>query len=117
MIVILSPAKTLDFSAGREAARSVACGLQEANYLGKELQKLSEAKLKALLKVSDNISRFGSPHSPACPLKNRVLPQFGFQRVLWETFMCINKKIRIFHCKEGAIFLLLCQAAHKRIQV
>ena len=58
MLVILSPAKTLDFSAlGRDAAKTVACGLQEADYLGKEVQKLSEAKLKALLKVSDNIAR------------------------------------------------------------
>jgi len=58
MLIILSPAKTLDFTAlGKEAVRSSACGLPEAHYLGKELQKLSEAKLKTLLKVSDNISR------------------------------------------------------------
>ena len=58
MLVLLSPAKTLDFSAlGREADKTVACGLQEAKFLGKELQKLSEAKLKALLKVSDKIAR------------------------------------------------------------
>ncbi len=58
MIVILSPAKTLDLSKlERSAGRSVASGLQEANYLAKEIGKLKEAGLKALLKVSDNITR------------------------------------------------------------
>jgi len=62
MIVILSPAKTLDFSKlGKEAARSIAFGLKDADYLGKELKYLSQANLKALLKVSDNIARYSAP--------------------------------------------------------
>jgi cytoplasmic iron level regulating protein YaaA (DUF328/UPF0246 family) len=58
MIVILSPAKTLDFSKlGKEAARSIAVLQKDADYLGKELKNLSQPKLKALLKVSDNLAR------------------------------------------------------------
>ena len=56
MIVILSPAKTLDESEleGKYAKERVStpAGLEDAEYLVSELKKLSQAQLQALLGVS-----------------------------------------------------------------
>ncbi len=58
MIVLLSPAKTLDVSAPPpEILSSTPRGKQEADKLATQLSTLSETQLKDLLKVSSNIAR------------------------------------------------------------
>ena len=56
MIVILSPAKTLDESELEEryakAHVSAPVGLEDAEYLVSELKKLTQAQLQAVLGVS-----------------------------------------------------------------
>lgn len=61
MIVILSPAKSLDFeSATVTTASSDPEGAADADYLVSLLQTFSVAKLKALLGVSDKLARLDS---------------------------------------------------------
>ena len=68
MIVLLSPAKTMDVSASPPELPSTAPrGIQEADDLAKQLSSLSEPQLKDLLKVSSNIARQG-------PLMSSQLP-------------------------------------------
>lgn len=58
MLIILSPAKTLDFSEVDKAIGStVPLGTAESDYLAGEIKKLSVTKLKSLLGVSDNLAR------------------------------------------------------------
>lgn len=58
MIVVLSPAKSLDFEAVDESvASSTPIGINDADYLIEELQKLSPAKVKTLLGTSDSLTR------------------------------------------------------------
>ena len=58
MIVLLSPAKTLDFSdTSLPIAHNAPRGFQDAEHLITDLEKLSKSQLKALLKVSDSITR------------------------------------------------------------
>lgn len=59
MIILLSPAKTMDFS---EISPSIASseprGYEDAEFLAKQLSQLSQSQLKALLKVNDGIARY-----------------------------------------------------------
>lgn len=58
MIVLLSPAKTLDFSnLSSQITESLSRGHKDADLLAKQLSELDKAGLKALLKVSDAITR------------------------------------------------------------
>lgn len=58
MIVVLSPAKTLDLSEASVSAESSEPEAQsDADYLASELAKLDVAGLKALLGVNPNLAR------------------------------------------------------------
>ena len=64
MIVILSPAKTLDFeNAAPTSHSSTPDGAADAEYLVSQLQTLTKPKLKALLGVSDQLARYASINS------------------------------------------------------
>ena len=56
MIVIISPAKRLDFDAGTIGKRSVPIFLEDANHLATQLRKLSSEELQKLMSVSAKIA-------------------------------------------------------------
>ncbi|OQR88298.1 hypothetical protein ACHHYP_06980 [Achlya hypogyna] len=57
LVMVLSPAKTLDMALAKVATCSQPKFLDEASILVKELRKLSQTKLKDLLGVSDAIAK------------------------------------------------------------
>ena len=57
LLMLLSPAKTLDLSATSVSLSSTPVFTAEADVLVKELKKLTKPKLKTLLGVSDNINK------------------------------------------------------------
>ncbi|KAG7382129.1 hypothetical protein PHYPSEUDO_005205 [Phytophthora pseudosyringae] len=57
LVYVLSPAKTLDLSASRVAQCSQPRLLSDAHELIQQLQKLSKAKVKSLLGVSDALAK------------------------------------------------------------
>ena len=58
MLVLLSPAKTMDLSSPPpELPSTTPRGIQEADELAKQMSSLSELQLKDLLKVSSNLAR------------------------------------------------------------
>ncbi|KAF0686690.1 Aste57867_21532 [Aphanomyces stellatus] len=57
IVMVLSPAKTLDMSLSTHTTCTQPTHLNEASILVDELRKLSQAKLKALLGVSDAIAK------------------------------------------------------------
>ena len=79
MLAVLSPAKTLDFAAGRQSQkRSEPRFVAQADELANHLQAFSPADLSDLMGISTklgelNADRFGSWGSDSAPLKQAIL--------------------------------------------
>lgn len=92
MKILLSPAKSLDFSRKYEQPEPTeARFLQEADYLAKKMQKLSSKKIAKLMHLSTdladlNYERYQAWEKPAAPSEHNLSCIFAFTGEVYKGF-------------------------------